>query len=232
MVHLGLICFFGTKSQIVPRRVSHVPRLQLADGENTMIALEDPTLFALPNRRDFSSSSWSRIPLVSEPSFQWNESPRWLALDTNSPATAFTDFAPMPAPLEMAQEVKPPPVVTGTPAQLGGAMPVNSSLNILGGLSGRDLLKPVDLPSLPFDNVIPSSRVQVLVDPSGQIISAVLLPPIDSTEEMDRCDAADQQALVIARRLRFTPSSHVNVGEIDFSWQAVPPPSKHSPTQL
>jgi hypothetical protein len=232
LVHLVLICFFGTKTRIVPRRVSHVPRLQLADDGNPMTALEDPTLFALPNRKDFSSVSWSKVPVITEPSFQWNESPRWLGLETNHPEATFETFALAPARLELAEEVKPPPPVTGTPARLGGAMPAGSSLNIPGDLASRGLLSTVDLPSLPYDNVIPASRIQVLVDASGQIVSAVLLPPTDSTEAVERCDAADQLALVIARQLRFVPARQLNVGEIDFCWQAVPVRLNHSPTGL
>jgi hypothetical protein len=229
-VHLGLIWFFGNKNRIVPRQVSHVPRLQLANDQNQLIALEDPTLFALPNQKDFSSVTWSAIPVVAEPSFQWNESPRWLAPETNSPETVFKAFTRAPAPLGMAPEAKPPPVMTGTPAQMGGAMPDASSLEILGDLTGRGLLSTVDLPSLPYDNVIPASRVQVLVDPAGDVVSAVLLPPTDSTEAVERCDAADQQALVIARGLRFAPGSQLNVGELDFCWHATPVRLNHDPT--
>jgi len=231
-IHLGLIWFFGNKTPVVPRRVSHVPRLQLADDQNQMIALQDPTLFALPNRRDFSSAAWSTIPVVREPSFQWNESPRWLAPETKSPEATFEAFAHAPARLKIAPEVKPPPVMTGTPAQMGGAMPVASSLDILGDLAGRGLISTVDLPSLPYDNVIPASRVQVLVDPAGEIVSAVLLPPTDSTEAVERCDAADQEALAIARQLRFGPASQLNVGELDFCWHAVPVRLNHDQTGL
>ncbi len=94
------------------------------------------------------------------------------------------------------------------------------------------MLNTIDLPSLPYDNVIPASRVQVLVDPSGQIVSAVLLPPTDSTESMERSDAADQQALVIARQLRFARAGQLNVGEIDFCWHTVPVHLNHGPTGL
>lgn len=232
LIHLGLICFFGGQTQIVPRRVSHVPRLQLADDGNLMIALESPTLFALPNRRDFSSVAWSKVPAVNQPSFQWNESPRWLAIDTHSPEATFKEFAPAPARFKMAEGIKPPPALTGIPAQLGGAMPAGSSLNLLGDLAHRGLLSTFDLPSLPYDNVISASRIQVVVDPSGQIVSAVLLPPTDSTESADRYDRADQLALVIARHLRFVPARQLQVGEINFCWQAVPVRLNPGPTGL
>ena len=232
LIHLGLIWFFGTKTQIIPRLVSHVPSLQLANDENPMIALQNPTLFALPNRKDFSSVSWSKLPAINETNFQWTESPRWLAPETNHPEATFGEFAPVAAQLELAEEVKPPAAVTGTPAQLGGSMPVGSSFKILGDLASRGLLSTVDLPSLPYDNVIPASRIQVLVDASGQIVSAVLLPPTDSTEGMERFDKADQLALEIARQLRFVSARQLSVGEIDFCWRAVPVRLNQSPTGL
>ncbi len=195
-----------------------------------MIALENPTLFALPNQRDFSSVSWSKVPIVNEPSFQWNESPRWLAPETNNPEATFGEFASAPARLKFAEAAKPPSTVTGTPAKMGGAMPVRSSLKILGDLARRGLISTVDLALLPYDNVIPASQIQVLVDPAGQIVSAVLLPPTDTTEGMDRFAMADQLALEIARQLRFAPASQLSVGEIDFCWQAMPVRLNQSPS--
>ncbi len=84
------------------------------------------------------------------------------------------------------------------------------------------------LPSLPDDDVIPPSRIQVLVDQSGRIVSAILLPSTDSTEAIQRCDAADQRALGIAKQLRFNPARQLDLGEILFSWHTVPMHSNNS----
>ena len=54
LAHVALIGFFGTRSQITPRMASRVLRLQLAGDRDPLIALGDPTLFALPNPRDFT----------------------------------------------------------------------------------------------------------------------------------------------------------------------------------
>ncbi len=66
-----------------------------------------------------------------------------------------------------------------------------------------------------MDDVIPPSRVQLLVDQNGNIDSAVLL-------ESSGDDAADQQALGLARALRFAPADKPMFGEIIFNWHTVP----------
>ncbi len=78
--HIGFIFMLGERGQIVPRVVTNVPSLQLANDADELLALNDPTLFALPHPRDFASAVWSKMPDVKPPSFRWAESPRWLPL--------------------------------------------------------------------------------------------------------------------------------------------------------
>ena len=232
LAHVALIGFFGTRSQITPRMASRVLRLQLAGDRDPLIALGDPTLFALPNPRDFTSAIWLRIPVVKPPFFGWSEPPRWLSLDKENPAATFEQLLAEPPRPSMPSEVKPPPPITMLPAAIGASLPSASSLIILGSLAGRGLTTSLALPSLPYDDVIPPSRIQVLVDQSGRIVSAILLPSTDSTEAIQRCDAADQRALGIARQLRFNPARRLDLGEILFSWHTVPMHSNNSPSGL
>jgi hypothetical protein len=232
LIHLILICIFGSRSQIMPRTVSHVPRLQIAGASDPLIALGNPTLFALPNPRDFISAIWLTIPAVSNPSFRWSEPPRWLSLPTGNPDATFRNFTKSPAIPLMPPEVKPPPPFNAERVPIGIALPMSSSLKISGPLGRRDLLSSVVLPSIPYDNVIPPSRIQVLVDESGNVVSAVLLPSNDMVEAIERNDAADQQALAISRHLRFAPASQLNLGELVFLWCTVPTHLTNSPTGL
>ena len=78
-------------------------------------------------------------------------------------------------------------------------------------------------------DVIAPSRVQVLVDAIGDVVSAVLLPPDDSEAAASHYDAADQRALELARAMRFAPSSCLTVGRMFFYWHTVPPPATNSP---
>jgi hypothetical protein len=232
LAHVALIGFFGTRSEIAPRVVSRVPRLQLAGDYDPLIALGDPTLFALPNPRDFASAIWLRIPAVKSPFFGWSEPPRWLSLDEENPAATFEQLLTEPPHPSMPSEVKPPLPMTMLPAAIGASLPSGSSLTILGSLAGRGLTTSLALPSLPYDDVIPPSRIQVLVDQSGRIVSAILLPSTDSTEAIQRCDAADQRALGIVKQLRFNPARRLDLGEILFSWHTVPVHLNNSPSGL
>ena len=66
--------------------------LKLADGSDELLALNDPTLFALPHAGDFVTAIWSQAPVVNRPSFRWTEAPRWLPLPADELMTVFTRF--------------------------------------------------------------------------------------------------------------------------------------------
>ena len=236
-IHVALICFFGTKKQIPSRPIGKVPRLQLAGNANPFIELNNPALFALPNPRDFSSVVWLRIPVVVPPSFRWDESPQWLPLATGNPGAGFQPFLQSNT-LSQIQLLANPPEMPAPSVALGTELPESSAFKIFGSLARRVLLNPATLPSLAYNNVIPPSKIQVLVDTTGNVISAILLPltdrialPLtDNTEAADRYDLADQQALKVARGLRFTPASQLMFGEIVFRWHTVPTPANNNTT--
>jgi hypothetical protein len=94
----------------------------------------------------------------------------------------------------------------------------NSMLQIGGELAQRRLLNEINPPSLPCNDVIAPSVVQVLVDTAGNVVSAVLLTP-------SGFDAADQRSLALARTAHFTPSAGLTVGRMIFSWHTVPVPT-------
>ncbi len=70
--------------------------------------------------------------------------------------------------------------------------------------------------------MIAPSKVQVLVDTAGNVVSTVLLPPDSGFAAADQYDQADQRALELARALRFTPSPRLTVGRLIFNWHTVP----------
>ena len=69
--HVLLLFAFGGRKQVVPRAVANVPTLNLADNSSEWLALNDPTLFALPNQKDFASAVWLPAHSVNPPSFRW-----------------------------------------------------------------------------------------------------------------------------------------------------------------
>jgi hypothetical protein len=54
---LAIIFGIGAKAIQPPRAVANVPQLALADNSSELIALDDPTLFALPHANDFASEN-------------------------------------------------------------------------------------------------------------------------------------------------------------------------------
>ena len=216
VLHLGLILAFGEKKPATPRAVANVPRLGFADPTSEALALDDPTLFVLPQRRDFASATWLKPPEVRPPSFRWTEAPRWLAFSADGLGAAVSgwmqnDFFPA-RPFNF----KPAPEPTA-PSLPAGPMPArDSTMVITGGLAPRQLPANLSLTNWPYADVLKPSAVQVLVDTTGTVSSTALL-------ESSGYDAADQRALAIARGLRFKPADHLAFGRVIFNWQTVPP---------
>ena len=160
-----------------------------------------------------------------QPSFRWSEPPgELLSPVLENLGTVFTGFMrtnPFAAPpLDFKPEPKlSQPVLLWPPAFAG-----NSALRIEGDLAQRKWLNPASLTNWPYADVIATSRVQVLVDAAGDVVSAVLLPPDDPVEAASHYDAADQRALELARAARFSPSSRLTtVGQLIFDWRTVAP---------
>jgi len=212
--HIGLIFLSGEKKQIVPRAVTNVPILKLADNSGELLALDDPTLFVLPHQRDFASAVWLKIPDVKPPPFRWTESPRWLPLSAEKLGAAFQQFMQTNYFASQPLDFKPAPKSSGLILPVESAPAQNSALQIEGGLAQRLLLNEINLPSLPYNDVIAPSQVQALVDTAGNVVSTVLLTS-------SGYDAADQRALQIARSLRFAPSPRIAFGELIFNWRTV-----------
>jgi hypothetical protein len=221
--HVALIFLFGAKKEIVPRAVTNVPTLTLANDSGELLALNDPTLFALPHQRDFASAVWLKMPAVKQPLFRWTEPPRWMPLAADGLGATFRQFmqtnffASQPLDFKPVAELNIP-TLPGEPAPAQ-----NSTIQIEGELAQRQLPVEISLTNWPYADVLAPCVVQVLVDAAGDVVSAVLLPTENNLEAASHYDAADQRALEIARALRFTPSSRLTFGRIIFNWHTVPP---------
>jgi hypothetical protein len=227
--HVGLIFIFGTKKQIVPSAVKNVPQLQLADNDNELVALDDPTLFALPNAKDFAAAVWLKMPAIAPPDFRWTESPRWLALADGKLGATFVQFMQTNRFAAFQLDFKPPPQLSEPVLPVEPALAQISTLQIAGDLAQRRLLNRLDLPSWPYANVIAPSKVQVLVNEAGNVFSPVLLPPDNGFTAADYYAAADQRALELAHTARFAPAPRVTFGQLIFNWHTVPPQATNAP---
>jgi hypothetical protein len=227
--HVLLLFAFGGRKQIVARAVTNVPALNLADNSSEWLALNDPTLFALPHQKDFASAIWLPAHVLEPPSFRWTEPPRWLPVSADELGLAFNQFMQTNRFAGFELQLKSPVKLSAPGLPIEPALAQTSTLQIQDGLAQRRLLDPINLPSLPYANVIAPSKVQVLVDAAGNVISTVLLPPDSGFTAADQYDQADQRALELARAARFAPSSRLTVGRMIFKWHTVPPPATNAP---
>ncbi|HEY3931505.1 MAG TPA: hypothetical protein VGM58_03960 [Verrucomicrobiae bacterium] len=227
--HIALIFLFGEKKQAASRVVINAPTLKLANKSDELLALNDPALFALPNPKDFASAVWLKMPEVKQPAFRWTESPRWLPLAAENLGATFSRFMQTNHFPAYQLHFKPQPELNEPVMPVEPALAQNSTLQIEGALAQRRLFNQINLPSLPYNDVIAPSVVQALVDAGGNVVSAVLLPSENSLEAASHYDAADQRALEIARTMRFAPSARLTFGKLIFNWHTVSLATTNSP---
>jgi hypothetical protein len=229
--HVVLIVTFGARKPITARPVTNVLELELAGGSSVWLALTDPTLFALPNRRGFAGPAWLE---PSRPDFEWpegaTEPPRWLQLPAGELGAVFSRFMETNRFAVFRLPLRPPPRFTVPVAPLEPAFAKTSTLHIEGDLAKRPLLKPMKLPSCTNNDLIAPSRVQVLVNAAGDAVSAVLLPSENSGGAQDA--EADQQALDLARAARFAPAQGLTVGQMIFNWRTIEPVTTNATPNL
>jgi hypothetical protein len=223
---LGLILWLGRPQRVRPLPNDRAPTLQLAgQGAAEVLALSDPTLFALPHREGFSGAAWLTIHAQEFRPFAWSEPPFSLApiqtqlgadfekfMSTNQP-----DGLPVVAQPEL--KFKVPVVVQSEP------FPTESTLLLTGGLAGRHLLASPALPSWPSAEILTNSVVHMLVAADGESNLATLLRPTSGSIE------ADQYALREARKARFeplmvndpaNPLEGLTGGQLVFQWHTLP----------
>ena len=212
--HLVLIGFLGTKKQNVARTLNSVPQWQMAEIGNEFIALNDPTLFALPHANDFATRFWNRTPTIAPPDFRWTEAPRWLPLSREGLGAAFREFVQTNDFVGTPLDFKPSPKLDAPALSQETVLPQFSTLQISGALASRRAIQNVTVPTLLFNDVIAPSRLQAVVEPDGNIVSVVLLESSGYSE-------ADQIALRLGRAVRFAPAPKVSIGELIFKWHTV-----------
>lgn len=222
--HIALIFLFGEKKEIIPSADTKlIPTLTLANNSGELLALSDPTLFALPHQRDFASAVWLKMSAVKQPLFRWTEPPHLLPLAADNLGMAFGQFMQTNFFASQPLDFKPVPELSTPALPVEPAPAQNSTMRIEGDLAQRQLPAQISLTNWPYADVIAPSKVQVLVDADGNVVSTILLPPDNGFTAADYYGAADQRALEIARALHFTPSSSVTFGRIIFNWCTVPP---------
>ena len=235
-LQLGLIFWLGARTPVHPRQAAPAPTLQLAGGASAeLLALNDPTLFALPHQQGFSGQAWLKVPQRELQSFDWSEPPRWLPLPMEQLGTAFShfiqtnDFNALPTSARSEPDLTLP-----EPAPLAFSHQ-RSELRLQSDLARRRLIGPPELPSFRHTDILTNSIVQMLVDAEGRTVSFTLLPPGSGSKE------ADRYALNAARAARFEPvsgsgpdkttnrTSDLTWGQMVFEWHTLPMPPTNAP---
>ncbi|MEI8289374.1 MAG: TonB family protein [Verrucomicrobiota bacterium] len=213
--HAAFVFLFGAQSGPVPRPVTRVPEFHLVDGNQELVALTDPTLFALPHLNDFHPAAWLRPVPVKSPTFHWSEPPHFLPPVIENLGAAFSAFMQTNYFGGMNLDFKPEPASAGPAENFEPARRQDSTLKLTGQLAERRMLNEITVPTLKWNDVLKPSRVQALVDTDGKVASVVL-------SESSESAAADQQALNLARTARFAPAASLMFGELIFNWHTVP----------
>lgn len=226
---IALLFVFGEKKFPPVRTVAKVPQLRLADPANELVALNDPTLFALPHANDFASAVWQQPLTNPPPAFGYTEPPQFLLLAADQLGVAFRDFMQTNPFVARPLDFKTEPPTASPVMPVATALPQNSTLQIFGELAHRRLLHSPVLPSLAWNDVIAASKVRVVVDADGNVASAILLPSDNLLEAAGRAEIGDTNALALARTLRFTPAERLAFGELIFNWHTVPVATTNAP---
>jgi hypothetical protein len=234
-VQVVLMVWLEDRSAPIARPPGLMPAFRFSESPlGEFLAIEDPTLCALPHPQGFSGDAWLK---GSSPVFtlgDWTEPARCLALDPGELGTRFRHFMATntPAPFS-ALATLDPEIAVAQDFSIAPA-PTSSGLRIEGDLAGRRLLSGLRLPIWTNSDLLAGSLVQLAVDARGYPVSAVLLPPGSGLKEADRC------ALELARTARFEPLDEpaaqsgnpppgLSIGTLWFEWQTVPAPFTNSP---
>jgi hypothetical protein len=226
-VQLGLIYWLGKPQPLPPplpaRPADFPPSLSLSGpAAADVLALSDPTLFALPHRENFSGPAWLNIREQEPPVIQ--ESTPWLALDQEQLGDELQNYMATNRPtdaslfdksdLRLKQPLVPNTQPFSTP----------STLRLRGDLTRRRLLNPPSLPAWPSADILTNTVVDVLVAADGIPIRPTLHVPAGFPE-------ADRYALREVRKARFEPLLATNPanpleglvwGQFVFEWQTLP----------
>ena len=208
-----------------PLTVSLVAAAPAGTVMDEWLALDDPTLFALPDARAFSGPAWLRVPRLKHRSQDWTEPVPWRTQSVHELGATFSAFmrTNLPGPRLLAD--KPPPPVSEVnvpPVPLRS----QSAVRIEGDLASRGLLNAIKVPSIEHTNILRSTVVRVRVDMRGRIFSHPIVMESSGSEAIDR------QALEQVRTLRFKPAmagdanrppkdSTLTSGSVVFEWHWV-----------
>ncbi len=226
VLQAGLILLFGSWSAPAPTALPppvHFSALSAPASSDDLMReffVCDPSVFIFPNRHDFSGRGWLNDKPMGYQSTNSLDAPEWLPLN---PARLGTNFSGLPYPyanVPLANLPEPPSQrEEPLPSFLKpDVFPTQSSFQIEGELAHRWIGPAPSLKSWPSAaQVLKSSKVQIAVDDTGEVVAARLERTCGLAE-------ADGAAVAASRALRFRPDQHTGTqwGETVFHWLTAP----------
>ena len=237
VAQLALIFWLGNNALIRPRPAAPGLSLRLAgNAAAELLALYDPTLFALPHPQGIPAPAWLRTSRSESHSFAWPTPTNYPLQAIEQLGAAFNRFVetnffgPLPPPDKPLPELTLP----GLPAL--AVATEHSTAQLEGDLARRRLLTPLELGPKENPDILANSVVQIIVGAEGSPLSAILLSSSGSK-------AADQHALEHARAAQFeplgrdaagtslNPEAQLTWGRMIFKWHTLPPRPTKAPTE-
>jgi hypothetical protein len=233
---LIFIFWLGDYSAPKPRGAALAPVIEVS-GQSSweLLALNDPTLFALPHRQGFAGAAWMAASRPPEPPADRPEEPFWLPLSTRGLGQDVSHFLGQRATNPPLPLLEPRPAFVRPPLPPGPAVQSRSSVRFEGALAARALLNnTAELPAWPNEELLTNTVVALAITAGGDPFSATLLSSSGSKE-------ADQRALREAHAIRFqaaedlAPGQPGNIvsnlawGKMIFEWRTVPAQTTNVP---
>ena len=234
-VQLALIFWLGDTSRSSPGRAVPAFTLKLAGSASAeLLALNDPTLFALPHRQGSVGPASPATPRPDPRAFQWPEPTNSLRLAVDPLGAVFSHYIETNEvnALQLPALLKPTPALSSLPPPAVSAE--RSTLLLEGDLAPRRLITPLSLRSWTNLDILANSVVRIAVDAEGRPVAPTLLSRSGSSE-------ADQYALEQARAARFEPlrrnptetslhpGADLSLVMMVFRWHTVPQPPTNAP---
>ncbi len=233
VIHLGAFHFLSPKTSS-PARVgsSQLTVRWLTEPAHAKrvldtLLLDDPTLMAMASPRGFSGAAWLRPQPALFQATQWADAERSLSQPIGALGDGFRKSAELKP--TVIEPLRQPTSVVGNLTERT-ALRTNSQLLVEGPLRERAAGRLPKLGSRPVADVLADTRVQVLVSAEGMVVSPRLASATAARNPAQW--AADQDALKVARTLRFAPLPKAGSqgpgtlveGTLVFRWHSVPPP--------
>lgn len=191
---------------------------------SSLLAMEDPSLFALPHREGLAGALWQRDLSSSNSLARWDPPADWLPLRETGLGIEFKRLANAPQARWSGLDLRePPPHVHWKDIPEPKLQPPPPSMQLMGDLGRRTLLKSPAIPTLESDEILRDTVLILMVGDSG--VPLVTAPVLQSSGSAH----ADSLALELARTLRFQPTttpqnfsaagaSRLTAGRVIFHW--------------